>query len=70
MLFGVQQLPAGRSAILAYTMPVWTVLIRHGAAARAAVPAQDRWAALGMLGMVVLLGDDVRNIRARRSAHC
>jgi len=27
VLFGVQQLPAGRSAILAYTMPIWSVLI-------------------------------------------
>ena len=27
ILFGVQQMPAGRSAILAYTMPIWTVLI-------------------------------------------
>ena len=26
ILFGVQQMPAGRSAILAYTMPVWTVI--------------------------------------------
>ncbi len=26
VLFGVAQLPAGRSAILAYTMPVWSVL--------------------------------------------
>lgn len=26
ILFGVAQLPAGRSAILAYTMPIWTVL--------------------------------------------
>ena len=27
VLFGVQQLPAGRSAILAYTMPVWATLV-------------------------------------------
>ena len=27
VLFGVQQLPAGRSAILAYTMPIWATLI-------------------------------------------
>jgi drug/metabolite transporter (DMT)-like permease len=26
ILFGVQQMPAGRSAILAYTMPLWGVL--------------------------------------------
>ena len=27
VLFGVQQLPAGRSAIIAYTMPIWAMLI-------------------------------------------
>ena len=27
VLFGVQQMPAGRSAILAYTMPVWATLV-------------------------------------------
>src|SRR5438309_855577 len=27
VLFGVQQMPAGRSAILAYTMPIWATLI-------------------------------------------
>jgi drug/metabolite transporter (DMT)-like permease len=27
VLFGVQQLPAGRSAIIAYTMPLWATLI-------------------------------------------
>ncbi len=27
VLFGVQQLPAGRSAIIAYTMPIWSTLI-------------------------------------------
>ena len=26
IVFGVQQMPAGRSAILAFTMPVWSVL--------------------------------------------
>lgn len=26
LLFGVQQLPAGRSAILAYTMPIWATI--------------------------------------------
>ena len=42
VLFGLQQLPAGRSAILAYTMPIWSVLFSLAAAARAAVEAQDR----------------------------
>ena len=51
VLFGVQQLPAGRSAILAYTMPMWSVLISLVAAARAAVDgARSSGLVLGMLG--------------------
>lgn len=62
ILFGVQQMPAGRSAILAYTMPVWTVLfgmaLLHEPLSRRKVAGL----VLGMLGMAVLLGEDVRHI--------
>jgi len=62
LLFGVQQLPAGRSAILAYTMPVWSVLISlallHEPLSRRRVVGL----ALGMLGMGVLLFDDISNL--------
>ena len=68
MLFGVQQLPAGRSAILAYTMPVWSVLfslaLLHEPLSRRKVVGL----VLGMLGMGVLLGDDIRQSRARADA--
>jgi len=30
VLFGVQQLPAGRSAIIAYTMPIWATPFGRG----------------------------------------
>ncbi len=61
VLFGVAQLPAGRSAILAYTMPVWSVLfslvlLSEPLSARKAIGM-----GLGMLGMGVLLGDDIRH---------
>jgi drug/metabolite transporter (DMT)-like permease len=63
LLFGVQQLPAGRSAILAFTMPVWSVLISlvllHEPLSRRKVVGL----ALGMLGMGLLLFDDIRNLR-------
>jgi drug/metabolite transporter (DMT)-like permease len=63
VLFGVQQLPAGRSAILAYTMPVWSVLfslaLLHEPLSRRRVVGL----ALGTLGMGLLLGDDIRNLR-------
>ncbi len=60
VLFGVQLLPAGRSAILAYTMPVWATLVAlfvlHEPMSR------RKWIglALGMAGMALLLGDDIR----------
>jgi drug/metabolite transporter (DMT)-like permease len=63
VLFGVQQLPAGRSAILAYTMPVWATLI---AMAMLHEPLNRRKIVgllLGMLAMAILLGDDIRHIR-------
>jgi drug/metabolite transporter (DMT)-like permease len=65
VLFGVQQMPAGRSAIIAYTMPVWativSLLVLHE-------PLSKRKAvglALGMAGMLVLVADDLAAIRAR-----
>jgi drug/metabolite transporter (DMT)-like permease len=64
VLFGVQQLPAGRSAIIAYTMPIWATLI---AMAVLHEPLNRRKIAgllLGTLGMAVLLGDDIRHIRS------
>jgi drug/metabolite transporter (DMT)-like permease len=63
VLFGLQQLPAGRSAILAYTMPIWSVLF---ALALLHEPLSLRKAvgmALGMLGMGLLLGDDIRHFQ-------
>jgi len=63
VLFGVQQLPAGRSAIIAYTMPIWATLI---AIAVLHEPLNRRKVVgllLGMLGMAILLGDDIRHIR-------
>ena len=64
VLFGVQQLPAGRSAIIAYTMPIWATVIAmyvlHEPLSRRKVIGL----VLGMLGMVVLLGEDFRHIRS------
>jgi drug/metabolite transporter (DMT)-like permease len=63
LLFGVRELPSGRSAIIAYTMPIWATLI---AMAVLHEPLNRRKIAgllLGMLAMAVLLGDDVRHIR-------
>ncbi|MEP7064156.1 MAG: DMT family transporter [Betaproteobacteria bacterium] len=62
VLFGVQQLPSGRSAILAYTMPVWatlmSLLLLHEPMSRRKVIGF----VLGMSGMFLLLGDDARHL--------
>ena len=62
LLFGVEQLPAGRSVILAFTMPVWSalfslLLLNEPLSRRKVVGL-----ALGMLGMGLLLLDDIRNL--------
>jgi drug/metabolite transporter (DMT)-like permease len=68
VLFGVQQLPAGRSAIIAYTMPIWSVLfslaLLHEPLGRRKVAGL----ALGMVGMAVLLGEDVRHLQRTPTA--
>ncbi len=64
VLFGVQQLPAGRSAILAYTMPVWATLISIAVLHEPLNRRKVVGLVLGMLGMLVLLGDDIRHIRS------
>jgi drug/metabolite transporter (DMT)-like permease len=63
VLFGVQQLPAGRSAIIAYTMPLWATLI---ATLVLREPLSRRKLAgllLGMSAMGILIGEEVVLIR-------
>ena len=68
LLFGVQQLPAGRSAILAFTMPVWSVLfslvLLHEPLSKRKVLGM----ALGVLGLGVLLGEDIRHLQRTPTA--
>jgi drug/metabolite transporter (DMT)-like permease len=63
ILFGVQQMPAGRSAILAYTMPIWATLI---ATLVLHEPLSRRKLAgllLGTSGMALLIGEDLHALR-------
>ena len=63
VLFGVQQLPAGRSAILAYTMPMWATAI---AALMLHEPISRRkllGLVLGAAGMAVLIGEEIIVVR-------
>jgi len=68
VLFGLQQLPAGRSAILAYTMPIWSVLFAMALLHEPLSKRKLAGMAFGMAGMAVLLGDDVRNFQRTPSA--
>ena len=68
ILFGVRQLPAGRSAILAYTMPVWTVLFSLVLLSEPLGRRRIVGMALGMLGMTLLLGDDIRHFQRAPTA--
>ena len=68
ILFGIRQLPAGRSAILAYTMPVWTVLFSLVLLSEPLGRRRIAGMALGMLGMALLLGDDIRHFQRAPTA--
>jgi len=68
VLFGVQQLPAGRSAILAYTMPIWTVLFSLPLLHEPLSGRKIVGLALGMIGMTLLLGEDVRHLQRTPAA--
>ena len=60
VLFGLAQLPAGRSAILAYTMPIWSVLISLRLLHEPLSLRKVGGLALGIAGMALLLGEDIR----------
>ncbi len=64
VLFGLQLLPAGRSVILAYTMPIWATLIAIGVLHEPLSRRKIVGLLIGMAGMAVLLGDDLRNIHS------
>ena len=63
ILFGVQNMPAGRSAILAFTMPIWAVLIGLGLLHEPLSRRKMIGLALGTGGLAVLLSDDWHNLQ-------
>jgi drug/metabolite transporter (DMT)-like permease len=63
ILFGVQQMPAGRSAILAYTMPIWSVLFSLWLLREPLSGRKLTGLLVGMAGMAILLGEDIVNVR-------
>jgi drug/metabolite transporter (DMT)-like permease len=68
VLFGLRQLPAGRSVILAFTMPVWGVLLSIVFLSEPLGRRRIAGVALGMLAMALLLGDDVRHFQRTPTA--
>jgi len=68
VLFGLQQLPAGRSVILAFTMPVWSVLFSLLLLHEPLSGRKIVGMALGVLGMALLLGDDIRHLERKPTA--
>ena len=64
VLFGVAQLPAGRSAILAYTMPLWATLIAAFALQESLAKRKVLGLGLGMAGMAILIGDELAVVRS------
>jgi drug/metabolite transporter (DMT)-like permease len=62
-LFGVQHMPAGRSAILAYTMPIWATLIATVVLNEPLSRRKIVGLALGTTGMALLIGEEIAVIR-------
>ena len=63
IVFGVQQVPAGRSAILAYTLPIWSTLLSFWLLHEPLSARKIVGLVLGVGGMVVLLGEEIVNVQ-------
>jgi drug/metabolite transporter (DMT)-like permease len=62
--YGVKVLPAGRSAILAYTMPLWTVLLSALFLGEKLTVRRIAGIALGMGGLALLLANEFTALEA------
>jgi len=63
VMFGVQQLPAGRSSIIAFTMPLWSVLFSLALLNEPLSRRKIAGIVFGMVGIALLLGDDLRHVQ-------
>ena len=61
--YGLQMLPAGRSAILAYSMPVWAVMLSAFILDEKLTHRRILGLVLGMAGLAVLLGAEMSVVR-------
>ncbi len=62
--FGVAQIPSGRAAILAYTMPAWAIPLSIWLLGERMTGRKLAGLALGMAGLLLLLGEGIRNLGA------
>jgi len=62
--YGLLLLPSGRTAILAYTMPLWTVLLSRFVLHEHLTPRRVLGVSLGMAGMALLIGDEFTAMEA------
>ena len=62
--YGLTFLPSGRSAILAYTMPLWTVLLSAFLLDEKLTGRRIAGVALGIAGLALLLGTEFATLRA------
>jgi drug/metabolite transporter (DMT)-like permease len=62
--YGLMLLTSGRSAILAYTMPLWTVLLSRFVLHEKLTPRRVLGVSLGMAGMALLIGDEFAAMEA------
>ena len=58
----VSLMPAGRAALIAYTMPVWAFLLAMPLLGERATPGRLAGLVLGMAGIAVLAGDDLMRL--------
>jgi drug/metabolite transporter (DMT)-like permease len=62
--YALTLLPAGRSVILAYTMPLWVVLLSSAVLGERLTPRRLVGLALGMGGMLLLIARDLHALQA------
>jgi len=63
VVFGLQHIPSGRAAILAYTMPAWGIPLSVLVLGERMTGAKLLGLALGLGGMLVLLWDDLARLQ-------
>jgi drug/metabolite transporter (DMT)-like permease len=62
--YGLTMLPSGRTAIIAYTMPLWTVLLSRWVLHERLTTRRIFGVAVGMSGMILLIGSELAIVKA------